>query len=45
MTPEIQICIVSEQKWAERLRLFKVFTKSGIKIIQDIPQNLKKGAY
>ena len=42
VTPEIQICIVTEQKCAERLHLFNVFNKSVVKILQGVPQNKRR---
>jgi len=44
VTPEIQICIITDQKWAEGQNLFKIFNKSAIKIIQDVAQKFYEKA-
>jgi ADP-heptose:LPS heptosyltransferase len=42
VTPEIQISVITEQKCAERLHLFKFFTKSVIRIIHNLQTTSKK---
>ena len=37
MTSEIKMDIITEQKSAERLHLFKLFIKSVISNIEDVP--------
>jgi len=41
MTPEIQMFIITEQKWAKRLYLYNIF-RSVITNIQDVLQTSSK---
>jgi hypothetical protein len=42
LPPEIQICIITEQKCVERLHLFNIFIRSVIRNIQGVLQTSSK---
>jgi len=42
LTPEIQICIITEQLCVKRLHLFNIFIRRMIKNMQDVLQTSSK---